>query len=377
MANINTNLVTKEAVIASVNSYGSDMVFNPFIGMMASLLVQPDMFNFPEFGAGIYLRSVKGGKAATYDEADGWKAAGTSGTVEQTLFSAVHDRYFPMSVGWKTEANSIYNGWGLSGAAIMKQNWNEFGAEVDSLAISSLYAKAIADNKILNTATGFKTVAGETIKTLNNIKQRMFKNGVAMNKKVAVFIRDDVYTTFQNDIVANYGLASGVMLKPTTIPASALPKELNVDNAFSVEIAVTEFNGMYLINMPSDRMYSLYNELDGKSAGQEAGGITPDTTSAGTCQIDILAVALEAASIAVRHIVNTVSVPLVALGKNTDFTGVGESLSKLLGGVTSIENIGVNQHGDRFEYNTRIIYGTAVMPYHEKQIIAVTGALHA
>lgn len=361
------------AVIDAITALTNKAAVSPYYNSRAALLHNASDMRYTKYGKEVAVRQVTGGTLYNYDgEYD--RSAGNAGSVRWQKFVAPYDRALSISVDALDELNSIAEGMTPSSVLIYDRTMLGVSEEIDATTFATIYAGTKAENRHLNSAAGFKTDAENIISTLLNIDKELKKKKVNAKQDVIVFLSATVYSNLQAALVANNGFASGAVIKPTTI-TQVVNKE-----GLEVVIDVVKFGThMYLVDVPDDLMYSLFTLFDGKSEGQ-TGGFAKDTSSAGACDIDILAVPTNAAFVDIRHLIAQVAVPLGVEDVVKDIVNNPEVVSELNGlydGSIALENIGPNQRANSFDYDARIVYGAGVQDALADTIIAVTGPVVA
>ena len=368
MSTFNSNIVKADAVIAAAKNYLPNILVQPYNTMATSVLIDPNVFQYSELGESTILRYVTGGTFGDYDGS--WDTTGTMGTVVQKEFKATIDRKSVTQADWKTEADSILKTGQLSSEAVVKATWRKFAQEADMRAFSTIYAGSKEANRHKNTENGYKTDPDNILATLVNVRQQIFENEIDDTMPVYCFVDSETYANIQYAMISKYAL--GQLIRPAKIPVNVLPDYVSGTDGLTVLLDVLEFNNMYIIKANKNRMKTLITSLDGKTGGQEAGGVIADNSSTGAADIKILAVPKMAAAVSVRHIVNLFMSPLVNLNANSSLSTITDPMNRLLEGTGNYINIGVNQQSDKFKYVTRILFGVPVIDGYSDGIVAVT-----
>lgn len=345
-------------VIEAAKAYSSQVVREPLNNSVFSILVNPNVFKYEKFGKETMVREIIGGTASNYDKNVGFTANGKGGSASWKSFVAPYDREMTFKVDAIDEYNAVLEGYELSGAAIAKQNMVGMGAEIDATTSAAIYANVPSAN-VTDSATA-KVDKDNIFQTLTDIEAKVFNAGYTGDSYV--FVRASVYSAIQAALLANNALANDEIVKSAPVKGVEL------------ETRVIKYNNLILIRVPDNRMFTAVTLLDGKSEGQENGGYVKGD---GASYIDVLVVPAPAAALSVRHFVANLLVPMSymnGLNPGTIETELG-GVNNLTDGVVAFANIGINQKGDDFEYQTRMIYGAMTFDAWKKTLFAITTAI--
>lgn len=342
-------------VIEAAKAYSSQVIREPLINSVFSVLVNPNVFKYSKFGKETSVREVKGGTASNYDKNTGFKANGTGGSAIWKSFTAPYDREMTFAVDAIDEYNAVLEGYELSGVAVAKQNMVAMGGEIDATTSAAIYANIPSTNVLSSTVA--KIDKDHVFSTLTDLEARVFNAGYTGES--FVFTRASVFSNIQAALLANNALANSEVLKFSPV------------KGLELETRVIKYNNLIILRVPDNRMYTVISILDGISEGQTAGGYVK---ADGASYIDILVVPAPAAALSVRHIVANLLVPMAYMnGLNPG------NLEVELGGVNDLtdnalafQNIGINQKADSFEYQTRLVYGAMTFDSWKKTLFAVT-----
>lgn len=365
------NLVTKAGVIEAAVAYTQQIVRAPYLGsLFGALLIKPDVFQFNEFGGETAYRAITGANAITYDPEKGWGNNMNSGSSTWIKVKDTIDRAFAFNVDYMTEVASILNGMPLSGVEIMNQSWKKYGQEVDMMTFARLYAAT--ETKHVNTETDFKVDKDNIFNTLMNIEMVQLDKGVAATEQRITAISVSAYNALRAYMAEHGALYNGATLMPKTLKINPVPASVDPENALGVNMKVYEF-GNHLLTVIPDSMFKTHvTVLDGTTGGQEDGGVAADNTTTGSANLHIMSVPYNAAAVSIRHIVSMLTVPLKALGIRGNATLTLDESMKNFAGISSIENIGVDQFGDQFSYKNRVRYDAIALEGWENSIVTVT-----
>lgn len=365
------------ALRSGIRAYTSAIKSMPYSqSMFAQALADTSKFRYSEFGEYTAVREITGEAAGNYDGCKGFSANCIDLDV-WSEFKAEFDREISYSVDYLDEINSILRGMELTGTLKLKASWQRLGPEVDAVSCATIYNQIPSGNQHSNTETGYQTDKANIIQTLIDIDNRLYDMGVYGD--VAVMMASNIATNLSVAIKEANGLASGAMLAPVT---SRVERQVNFrgedyfEDGLHFKYEVLRFQSrLFIYKVPKQCMIDKVLLLDKKTDGQTAGGWVPDT---GYKPIDLLIVPTEAAALSVRHIVSSLTVPLNAY--NVDKFNVNDELSglnQMYDGQVILENIGIDQTGDRFSYKNRIKYGAAVFSVLAHTIIGIHGAVAA
>lgn len=363
--------VTKAAVAEAAVAYTQQIVRAPYLGsVFGALLIKPDTFQFSEFGGETAYRAITGANAVTYDPSRGWGNTPNTGSAKWVKVRDTLDRAFSFAVDYMTEVSSILSGMPLSGVEIMNASWMRYGKEVDMIALSRLYASTTSRH--VNTEAGWKVDKDNIFNTLTNIETAQLDKGIPATEKRITAISSTAYNALRAFMVEKGALYNGATLMPKTLTVRPVPSSVDPENALGVNMQVYEFNNHYLTVVPDALMKTMVTLLDGTTGGQTDGGVKADDVSAGAANIDILSVPVSAAAVSVRHIVSMLTVPLKALNVSGNVSIQLDPSMTEFAGISTIENIGVDQIGDQFGYKNRVRYDAIALENYKDSIIAVT-----
>lgn len=349
-------------IVQNVVNFTDQYVLMPYRNSsVVAALGDNRKFKFSLFGEATAVREINGVNAKSYDDATGWSdAAETINPWKQ--FTANIDREISFRLDLLKETNTILPGMIPTGELTYEASWRLLGAEIDAVSMGILDSHVADGNKIANTTDGYDTSADGIVDTLTNIEAWI------TNKKVyggaAVFMSASVFKNLRTAMINKYGLASGAMLRP--VDSVANPVDRKVGESGRVLEVVTEiyrWGDLFIYVIPDDRMINKVILLDGKSAGQTAGGWVADTEDADFHHIDMMVVPFNAAAIGVRHIIKEVMVPSVYRNYTPTGAQLEQELAKLAesyNNVINIQNIGITQMGDMFRWVGRVRWGLPV-----------------
>lgn len=352
------------ALVSGIRAYTSAIKAMPYSqSMFAQALGDPSKFRFSLNGEYTAYRVITGETAGNYDGTTGFNA----GPIDLDVWAelrAEFDRSIAFAVDYISELNTILSGMTLTGTEKLKASWRRLGPEIDAVSCATIYNQIPASNQIVNTTAGYKTDADNIVQTLINMDNNLFDLG--WYGDVAVMLASNIAGYLSQAIIQFNGLASGAMLAPVT--SQEVTRRVNFrgqdyfDGGLHLTYEVLRFqNRMFIYKVPRQCMVSNVVLLDKVSDGQVEGGWIPDTDADGFHSIDMMVIPVDAAAVSVRHVVSSMTVPLAAY--NIDKFNVNNELSALndiYDGQVVVENIGIDQTGDRFKYMNRIKYGAVV-----------------
>lgn len=129
--------------------------------------------------------------------------------------------------------------------------------EIDSYRYSKIFALAKAGGKVTEGYTAAKATIVEKLKA----DIQAIRNTVSLNADL-VIIMSPITAGILSDALEN-------------------SRRIDIGNFKQGEIDLTikKFDGLPIIEVPSARLKTLYKKQDGKTVGQEAGGLVADTTA--------------------------------------------------------------------------------------------------
>jgi lj928 prophage protein len=129
--------------------------------------------------------------------------------------------------------------------------------EIDSYRYSKIFALAKADSKVTEGYTAAKATILEKLKA----DILSIKDNVSLNAELVIIMSP----------------------KTVGILSDALENSRRIDignfKQGEIDLTVKKFDGLPIIEVPSARLKTLYKKQDGKTVGQEAGGLIADTNA--------------------------------------------------------------------------------------------------
>lgn len=327
------------------------------------------------------VRQYESGMAGNYSKTKGWMTQyGTGKGVQWIEYKAPYDRAKILTTDAIDEEQSFAVGMTPS-IELLNADFldNQLPREIDATNISTWYNQVPAANRHVNTETGFKTDAENILATLNNLDRLIFNSGY--DRDTVLFMNSDTYSNMITAIQNKFGLASNVLMeKQATVYIDTGLGTLikGTDSVIKVNITFEVYGHFLIIRVPDDRMYSniIMYSGDPDDEGQEQGGYVADSGNSNFANISMLAIPMEAAFCNTRYMVDNFLYP--AFLQTNPYTKVDiRELNKRMYGNVEVNNAGINQKANAFEYDIRAIYGGSLFDNRARNCFAVTGPVGA
>lgn len=327
------------------------------------------------------VRQYESGMAGNYSKTKGWMTQyGTGKGVQWIEYKAPYDRAKILTTDAIDEEQSFAVGMTPS-IELLNADFldNQLPREIDATNISTWYNQVPAANRHVNTETGFKTDAENILATLNNLDRLIFNSGY--DRDTVLFMNSDTYSNMITAIQNKFGLASNVLMeKQATVYIDTGLGTLikGTDSVIKVNITFEVYGHFLIIRVPDDRMYSniIMYSGDPDDEGQEQGGYVADSGNSNFANIAMLAIPMEAAFCNTRYMVDNFLYP--AFLQTNPYTKVDiRELNKRMYGNVEVNNAGINQKANAFEYDIRAIYGGSLFDNRARNCFAVTGPVGA
>lgn len=327
------------------------------------------------------VRQYESGMAGNYSKTKGWMTQyGTGKGVQWIEYKAPYDRAKILTTDAIDEEQSFAVGMTPS-IELLNADFldNQLPREIDATNISTWYNQVPAANRHVNTETGFKTDAENILATLNNLDRLIFNSGY--DRDTVLFMNSDTYANMISAIQNKFGLASNVLMeKQATVYIDTGLGTLikGTDSVIKVNITFEVYGHFLIIRVPDDRMYSniIMYSGDPDDEGQEQGGYVADSGNSNFANIAMLAIPMEAAFCNTRYMVDNFLYP--AFLQTNPYTKVDiRELNKRMYGNVEVNNAGINQKANAFEYDIRAIYGGSLFDNRARNCFAVTGPVGA
>ena len=327
------------------------------------------------------VRQYESGMAGNYSKTKGWMTQyGTGKGVQWIEYKAPYDRAKILTTDAIDEEQSFAVGMTPS-IELLNADFldNQLPREIDATNISTWYNQVPAANRHVNTETGFKTDAENILATLNNLDRLIFNSGY--DRDTVLFMNSDTYSNMITAIQNKFGLASNVLMeKQATVYIDTGLGTLikGTDSVIKVNITFEVYGHFLIIRVPDDRMYSniIMYSGDPDDEGQEQGGYVADFSNRNFANISMLAIPMEAAFCNTRYMVDNFLYP--AFLQTNPYTKVDiRELNKRMYGNVEVNNAGINQKANAFEYDIRAIYGGSLFDNRARNCFAVTGPVGA
>lgn len=327
------------------------------------------------------VRQYESGMAGDYDKTKGWMTTyGTGKGIQWIDYRAPYDRAKVLSTDAIDEEQSFAVGMTPS-IELLNSDFldNQLPQEIDATNIAQFYSQMPAGNKHVNTETGFGTDPDTILATLNNLDRLIFNSGY--DRDSVLFMNSEAYANMISAIQNKFGLASNVLMEKTAAVyidtgLGALIK--GMDDVIKVNITFEVYGHFLIVRVPDNRMYTKIVMYTGNpdDEGQEAGGYAPDYSNAEFANIGLMAIPIEAAFTNTRYMVDNFLYP--AFLQTNPYTKVDvRELNKRMYGNVEINNAGINQKANAFEYDIRAIYGGALFDNRARNCFCVTGPIGA
>jgi hypothetical protein len=343
-----------------------------YLGSRTSIFNDPSRFKYDIKSNRILVRQIDAGAAGTYDPARGWMNGGygSGRGVEWIPYECPYDRAKTLTVDAVTEAQSYANGMESSINLLFNDFFqNHLPAEIDATNIAQWFSKVPSANVHTNNETDWKTDADHILDTLNNLEMEVFNSGY--NGETVIFMRAKIYKNLITALQNHNGFASGAMLlnKPVTITYDT-EIDGDAERALTVTIDTERYGKFIIVEMPDDRMFSHVTLLDGVSAGQQQGGYVADNDAAGYSVLDMVVLPLPSAFTSTRYLISNYLIPNMLLNTPAALADLSKANSRMFGNV-EVGHAGINQKGDNFEYDIRIMYGGDIFENRRRNCFAV------
>lgn len=363
-------------VYDGIEAYARKANSGLYLGCRTSIFNDPSNQIYTPKGKVTRVRQYESGMPGNYSKTKGWMTTyGTGKGVQWIEYKAPYDRAKILATDAIDEEQSFAVGmtpsFELLGSDFLN---NQLPREIDATNIAKWFSQIPADNKFTNAQMD---ISPENIlNTLTELENMVFDSGY--DRDIVLFMSSDAYSNMVTAIQNKSGFASNVVLKDfaTVEIDSGLGGLISgASSAISVNINFERYGHFLIIKMPKDRMYSNIIMYSGnpEDVGQEAGGYTADTTNANFCQIKLMAIPIEAAFTNVRYMIDNFLYP--AYLQSNSYTRVDiRELNKRMYGNVEINNAGINQKANAFEYDIRAIYGGSLFDNRARNCFAVSTA---
>lgn len=327
------------------------------------------------------VRQYEAGAAGNYSKSKGWMTTyGTGKGVEWIEYKAEFDRAKILVTDAIDEEQSFAVGMTPS-IELLNADFldNQLPKEIDATNIAKFYSQTPTGNRHINTEAGFGITPDTILGTLNNLDRLVFNSGY--DGDTVLFMNSEAYSNMITAIQNKMGFASGVLMQktaPVYLDTGLGDLIKGKDSVIQVNITYEQYGRFMIIRVPDDRMYSkiIMYSGDPEDVGQEAGGYAPDKQNPGFANINLLAIPLVAAFTNTRYMVDNFLYP--AFLQNNAYTKVDlRELNKRMYGNVEINNAGINQKANAFEYDIRAIYGGSLFDNRARNCFAVSGPVGA
>ena len=325
------------------------------------------------------VRQYESGMPGDYNKTKGWLTTyGTGRGIEWVSYSAPYDRAKVLVTDAIDEEQSFAVGMTPS-IELLNSDFldNQLPREIDATNIAQFYSQIPESNRHVNTESGWGTDPDSILATLNNLDRLIFNSGY--DRDTVLFMNSETYANLISAIQNKFGLASNVLMEKQAsvyidTGLGALIK--GNDSVIKVNITFEAYGHFLIVRVPDDRMYTKIVMFSGNpdDEGQQQGGYAPDITNAEFGNVSLMAIPIEAAFTNTRYMVDNFLYP--AFLQNNPYTKVDiRELNKRMYGNVEINNAGINQKANAFEYDIRAIYGGALFDNRAKNCFCVTGPI--
>lgn len=344
-------------------------------GCKTAILCNPDKMKY-ELNGVTKIREYAAPKLGAYSKTNGWAGSGSKGdmTLKWTTYQATHDRASVISVDALDELNNCGEGMTPSIDLLNEDMLNRnAAAEIDAANIAQYFSQLPSANKLSvgdGTLGTYQVDASHILETVNAIKAKVFDAGASGD--IALFMASDVYANFQTALANRNAFANGTVITQTMTVTEEVDGETEGETkALEVTLEITKYDNCFVIEMPSDRMYSKIIMLDGQTSGQTEGGYVVDT--AGNAEdIKLFFIPLAAGFASTRYIVDNFLIPAEALDRDANIE-LGYTQNKMFGPI-QITKAGINQKANGWEYDARIVYGGDLFDNRKQTCFALSAA---
>lgn len=364
-------------VYDAVNAYSKKANSLFYVASKTAIFNNPSNQIYTPKGKKTLVRQYEAGNAGNYSKSKGWMTQyGTGKGVEWIEYKAEFDRAKILSTDALDEAQSYAVGM-IPSIDLLNEDFlnRALPREIDATNIAKWYSRTPESNRY--TVDQLALDAEHVLDTLNTIDQLVFNSG--FEGDVVLFISPDVYSAIISALLNKNGLASGALIKrqmSVNLDSSAdgVDASKGNDTAYSVSVNFEGYGRFLLVRVPEDRMYTQITLLSGDpdDAGQEAGGYIPNYASEAFANIKVLAMPIESGFCNVRYMVDNLLYPAFLQTNGQTRVDLNKLNGKMFGNV-EINNAGINQKANAFEYDVRCLYGADLFDNRKHNVFAITG----
>lgn len=364
-------------VYDGIDAYARKANSGLYLASRTSIFNNPANQIFTPKGKVTKVRQYESGMPGNYNKAKGWMTTyGTGKGVEWKNYTAEFDRAKILVTDAIDEEQSFAAGMTPS-IELLNSDFldNQLPREIDATNIAKWASQVPVANKHGVSDTGFEVDADHILGTLNNLDRLVFNSGY--DRDTVLFMNSQVYANFITAIQNKMGLASNILMEKTAavyIDTGLGSLIKGADDVIKVDITFEVYGHFLIVRVPDDRMYTAITMLSGdpEDEGQEAGGYVVDETNAEN--VCLLAIPIEAAFTNVRYMIDNYLYP--AFLQNSALSAVDiRALNSRMFGNVEINNAGINQKANAFEYDIRAIYGGSLFDNRARNCFLVTSPL--
>lgn len=366
-------------VYDGIDAYAKKANSGLYISCRTAIFNNPANQIYTPKGKVTKVRQYESGMAGDYNKAKGWMTSyGTGKGVQWIDYKAPYDRAKVLVTDAIDEEQSFAVGMTPS-IMLLNDDFldNQLPQEIDATNIAQFYSRVPAGNRHINTEDGFDISPDGILETLNNLDRLVFNSGY--DKETVLFMNSEAYANMISAIQNKFGLASNILMQKQAavyIDTGIGSLIKGMDDVISVNITFEVYGKFLIIRVPDNRMYTkivMYSG-DPDDEGQEAGGYAPDYASEEFANINLLAIPLSAAFTNTRYMVDNFLYP--AFLQTNAYTRVDvREMNRRMYGNVEINNAGINQKANAFEFDVRAIYGGDIFDNRARNCFAVTGTV--
>lgn len=365
-------------VYDGINAYARKANCGLYLASRTSIFNNPANQILTPKGKKTLVRQYEAGKAGTYNKTKGWMTSyGQGKGVEWKEYTSEFDRAKVLVVDAIDEEQSYAAGMTPS-IELLNNDFldNQIPSEVDATNIAKWASQIPNANKHGVSDTGFEVSSDKILGTLNNLDRLVFNSGY--DRDTVLFMNSEVYANFITAIQNKMGLASNVLMEKTAavyIDTGLGSLIKGADDVIKVDITFEVYGHFLIVRVPDDRMYTKITMLSGDpdDEGQEAGGYVVDTEG-GAEAVCLMAIPIEAAFTNVRYMIDNYLYPAWLQNSALGAAELRALNSRMFGNV-EINNAGINQKANAFEYDIRAIYGGSLFDNRARNCFLVTSPL--
>ena len=291
--------------------------------------------------------------------------AGGIGT-KYLQFVKTMDAEFSFDIDTLEELANMVDGGVPTGAKGIELSLKQDVEKFDQLATAEFLGNMPSDNVFLESVMDLD-YAG-ILETLDTMAAKYADSNYATGK-VLLVIRSDYYKNFKKALRENHIIANPEIVKLYV----SKPFEGEEDGIF-VPVEVVRYGNFFIKEAPKDRMYGLVLDCDGRTTGQEDGGVLPLVNLATYRDAYAIFLPIEDAAFAeLAHVNVQIAFPPALAG--TDYQPELDEGNKRFYGNVNVVDAGINQNLDGVSVHGRVVGGVGM--YRPELCFAITSAAAA